>query len=175
VPSAWPERSFEAVVLPHLDAAYNLARYLMRDIDAAEDVLQQAMVRALTYFGSFKGGNARAWLLQVVRNTAYSSIKLNRGMQTVPLEEMAEGVEALTAEGDTPEVALIKGQDRFRVRELLAGLPVELRETLLLREFEELSYKEVATVTGVPIGTVMSRLWRARRMLAQAARASAET
>lgn len=165
--------SFEAVVLPQLDAAHNLARWLMHDAVAAEDVLQEAIVRALTYFPSFRGVNPRAWLLQIVRNTAYDTLKLNRGMHFVPLasgaqDDNAIGVDLPSGEDD-PETSLIKARDRCRVHELIAALPVELRETLVLRELEEMSYKEIAEVTQTPIGTVMSRLWRARRWLLQAA------
>jgi RNA polymerase sigma-70 factor (ECF subfamily) len=161
------------VVLPHLDAAYNLARWLMRDREAAEDVLQEAMVRALTYFASFKGVNPRAWLLQIVRNTAYGSLALNRGIETVPIA--GESDEAIAAElvsgDDDPEAALLRARESRQVRDLIAALPVELRETLVLREFEECSYKEIAEATQTPIGTVMSRLWRARQLLAQSAAA----
>lgn len=161
------------MVLPHLDAAHNLARWLMRDAAAAEDVLQEAMLRALTYFPGFKGVNARAWVLQIVRNAAYASLSLNRGVQLVPIAATAEAgsvsVDALVAEADDPETALLRKSERCRVRELLAALPVELRETLVLRELEELSYKEIAEITRTPMGTVMSRLWRARRLLARAA------
>ena len=165
--------SFEAVVLPHLDAAHNLARWLVRDGDAAEDVVQEAMMRALTYFPSFKGINPRAWLLQIVRNAAYGSAKLNRGVRLVPLDDGGDddgaAVAALVSAEDDPLTALIKTRDRRQVRTLLAALPVELREVLVLRELEELSYKEIAELTKTPIGTVMSRLWRARRLLARAA------
>jgi RNA polymerase sigma-70 factor (ECF subfamily) len=161
------------VVLPHLDAAYNLARWLMRDREAAEDVLQEGMVRALTYFASFKGVNPRAWLLQIVRNTAYGSLALNRGIETVPIA--GESDEAIAAElvsgDDDPEAALLRARESRQVRDLIAALPVELRETLVLREFEECSYKEIAEATQTPIGTVMSRLWRARQLLAQSAAA----
>jgi RNA polymerase sigma-70 factor (ECF subfamily) len=165
--------SFERVVLPHLDAAYNLARWLMRDSEAAEDVLQEAMVRALTYFASFKGINPRAWLLQIVRHTAYGSMALNKGMETVPIaDENGDGVGAeLVATADDPEVALLRSRESRQVRDLVAALPVELREALVLREFEECSYKEIAEATQTPIGTVMSRLWRARQLLARAAEA----
>jgi RNA polymerase sigma factor (sigma-70 family) len=165
--------TFERVVLPHLDAAYNLARWLMRDPEAAEDVLQEAMVRALTYFASFKGVNPRAWLLQIVRNTAYGSMALNRGMQTVPIAEENDeaGAAELVSGDDDPEAALLRSRESRQVRALIAALPVELRETLVLREFEEFSYKEIAEATQTPIGTVMSRLWRARQLLAQAAAA----
>ena len=163
---------FAAVVLPHLDAAYNLARWLMRDPAAAEDVVQEAMLRALTYFASFKGVNPRAWLLQIVRNAAYSSRDLDRGAQLVPLaagpEPGAVTADELPAEADDPEMALVRSREQEQVRQLIAALPLELREPLVLRELEELSYKEIAEVTHTPIGTVMSRLYRARQTLARA-------
>lgn len=165
---------FEAVVLPHLDAAYNLARWLTRNPTDAEDVVQEAVLRAATYFASFRGANARAWLLQIVRNTAYASRALVRGAVTVALpgdERDTAVAPELIDTGDDPETALLKREDRTRVSRLLAALPVELRETLVLREIEELSYKEIAQITQAPIGTVMSRLWRARRMLAAAVQA----
>ena len=165
--------NFEAVVLPHLDAAHNLARWLMRDSAAAEDVLQEAMLRALTYFSSFRGTNPRGWLLQIVRNTAYSALKPEHAVALVPIAAEAEpGAiaedELVSAEAD-PETALIDAQGRRRAVRLIASLPLELRETLVLRELEELSYKEIAEITRTPIGTVMSRLWRARRMVVAAA------
>lgn len=168
-----PRESFETAILPQFDAAHNLARWLMRDANAAEDVLQEAMLRALTYFPSFRGGNPRAWLLQIVRNTAYDALKLDRAAQFVPLAGSAEdddiaGVDLPSGEDD-PETSLIKSRDLRRLQELIGGLPIELRETLVLRELEELSYKEIADVTQVPIGTVMSRLWQARRALLQSA------
>jgi RNA polymerase sigma factor (sigma-70 family) len=176
VPRRSREDSFEAVVLPHLDAAYNLARWLMRDAAAAEDVVQEAMLRALTYFSSFRGVNPRAWLLQIVRNAAYASKSLDRGVQFAPLGEPGEAgtmaAEDLVSEADDPEAVLIKLRGEQQVRELIAALPVELREPLILRELEELSYKEIAEISHIPIGTVMSRLFRARRLLVQAAAAS---
>jgi len=179
VPDSSRDDSFEAVVLPHLDAAYNLARWLMRDAAAAEDVVQEAVLRALTYFASFRGVNPRAWLLQIVRNAAYASTSLDRGMQLVPISASGEpGVVAaddLASTADDPEAALIKMRGERQVRELIAALPIELREPLVLRELEELSYKEIAEITRTPIGTVMSRLWRARHLLAQAVRAEARS
>ena len=172
MPGSSRNDAFAAVVLPHLDAAYNLARWLLRDSAAAEDVVQEAMLRALTYFSSFKGVNPRAWLLQIVRNTAYASRALDRGTQLVPIaatpEPGAVTADDLVAGGDDPEAALIKARGERQVRELIAALPVELREPLVLRELEELSYKEIAEITHAPIGTVMSRLWRARQTLARA-------
>ena len=165
--------SFEAVVLPHLDAAHNLARWLLRDATAAEDVLQEAVLRALTYFPSFRGVNPRAWLLQIVRNTAYGALQHERDARLVPLATSAADVDGvgldLPSGEDDPEVSLIKSRDRCQVRRLVGALPVELREALVLRELEELSYREIAEVTQTPIGTVMSRLWRARRQLVAAA------
>lgn len=169
VPGPSREDSFVALVLPHLDAAYNLARWLVRDPAAAEDVVQEAVLRALTYFAGFKSVNPRAWLLQIVRNTAYISRHLDRGVQLVPIGDAAEpgavAADDLVADADDPETALLRSRDRCRLRQLIAELPVELREPLVLRELEEMSYKEIAVVTGAPIGTVMSRLFRARRLL----------
>ena len=159
-------------MLPHLDAAYNLARWLVRDA-AAEDVVQEAMLRALTYFSSFKGVNPRAWLLQIVRNAAYASTGIDRGVQLVPIGEPGEpGTvpgEDIVSGAEDPEATLIRTRDARQVRELIAALPLELREPLVLREMEELSYKEIAEITRTPIGTVMSRLFRARRILARCA------
>ena len=169
-------RDFGSLVLPHLDAAYNLARWLVRDPVAAEDVVQEAVVRALTYFASFRSDNARGWFLQIVRNAAYASIKLDRGLRTVPLATDDDGGGAAhepADPADDPERTLLKTQAQAGLDRLLAGLPVELRETIILRELEELAYKDIAQITEVPIGTVMSRLWRARRLLTQAAQREA--
>ncbi len=169
---------FDSVVLPHLDAGHNLARYLMRNAADAEDVLQEAVVRALTYFANFRGENARAWFLQIVRNSAYASMKVNRGLRAVPLDQ-APGTEAEASTpefvdpADDPEAALLKARAHQSIDRLLAALPVELREAIVLRELEELSYKEIAQISETPIGTVMSRLWRARQLLAAAARREA--
>lgn len=164
---------FERVVLPHLDAAHNLARWLVGDAALAEDVVQDAALRALGYFGSYRGGDARAWLLRIVRNAAYGALAARRRDGTTSLDTGAgpgtegEGAALQVPDpADNPEAALTRREGLDRLDRALAALPVELRECLVLRELEELSYKEVAHVTGVPIGTVMSRLWRARRALA---------
>jgi RNA polymerase sigma-70 factor, ECF subfamily len=162
---------FEQVILPHLNAAYNLARWLVGDTTLAEDVVQDAALRALSYFGSYRGNNGRAWLLRIVRNAAYGALAARRRSGGASLDDAG-----LTADGDStamqiadsaddPEAALVRREGFARLDQALAALPAELRECLVLRELEELSYKEVAHITGVPIGTVMSRLWRARQAL----------
>jgi RNA polymerase sigma factor (sigma-70 family) len=163
--------AFAAVALPHLDAAFNLARWLTGSAADAEDVVQEAMVRALTYFPSFRGGSSRAWILQIVRNTAYGVLQARRGERIAGRTTLDEagGIEDIPDLGDDPEKSLLLADDLSRIDGLIEGLPIELRETLVLRELEELSYREIARVTAVPIGTVMSRLWRARKMLAKAA------
>jgi RNA polymerase sigma-70 factor, ECF subfamily len=161
---------FAAVALPHLDAAYNLARWLTGSAADAEDVVQEAMVRALTYFPGYRGGNARAWVLQIVRNTALAALGVKARARLVPLasEDDGSGLPEPADPGDDPETALIRVRERRELGRLLGDLPVELREALVLRELEELSYRDIAEITDAPIGTVMSRLWRARRMLAAA-------
>jgi RNA polymerase sigma-70 factor (ECF subfamily) len=164
------DNAFAAVALPHLDAAFNLARWLTGSRAEAEDVVQEAMVRALTYFPSFRGGSSRAWILQIVRNTAYGALKARHGERVAATAAGGEAaIEDIPDPTDGPETALIRSDDLARIDALIEELPLELRETLVLRELEELSYRDIAQVTSVPIGTVMSRLWRARRMLARAA------
>lgn len=152
---------FETVALPHLDAAYTLARYLLRDDAAAQDVVQEAYLRALKYFDRYKGGDARAWVLAIVRNTSHTWRK-REGERPV---EFDERVHSASVEEHTPEAALLRAADRDMVRRALDQLSLELREVLVLREIQGLSYKEIASVAGVPIGTVMSRLARARARL----------
>ncbi|MDY0883170.1 sigma-70 family RNA polymerase sigma factor [Dongia soli] len=162
---------FQAEVLVHLDAAHNLARWILRDPTDAEDVVQEALLRAFSYFPSFRGTNARAWLLQIVRNAAYGALKKKRGIHLVRLGENAEeaGENAELADpADDPEVHLIRSEAQRQIDALLQQLPLELRECVILRELEELSYKEIAEIIEAPIGTVMSRLWRARRLLSKA-------
>ena len=163
--------SFEALVAAHLDAAYNLARWLARDATLAQDIVQDAMVRALTYFSTFRGENPRGWLLQIVRNVALGEID-KRKRATVSIDAQAQSSEmatdaALIDNAIGPEEAANRADDERRVSECVARLPLELRECLVLREWEDLSYKEIARVIEVPIGTVMSRLWRARQLLAE--------
>jgi len=165
---------FARIVLPHLADAYSLARWITGNRTDADDVVQDACLRAFRAIWSTADGNPRAWVLTIVRNTAYASMSLNRGVELVPLtsgsDESEDIVARLPSSDDDPETSLIRSRERDRVRQMIAALPIELRETLVLRELEELSYKEIAEVTRMPIGTVMSRLWRARRLLAQAAR-----
>ena len=145
---------FEREVLPHLDAAHNLARWLTgNDADAA-DVVQEACLRALSFFDGFRGPEARAWLLQIVRNTCYTWLRRNRAAATEALDETALGVRA----GST-------ATERMILSQAIGALPAEFREALVLREMEGLSYKDIAHVVGVPIGTVMSRIARARKLL----------
>jgi RNA polymerase sigma-70 factor (ECF subfamily) len=165
---------FSDIVRAHLPAAYNLARWLVRNPSLAEDVVQDAMLRALKYFPSFRGENARAWLLQIVRNVAYATTQQAPRMTTFAdfhSVEMAEQtlLNFPDAAAD-PEAVLAKSQDAGYLDELLSRLPIELRECIVLRELEELSYREIADITATPMGTVMSRLWRARQLLMQAAR-----
>ena len=154
---------FERQVLPHLDAAYNLARFLMRNDQNAEDVVQEAALRAFRFFDSFRGENSRAWFLSIVRNTAFTALKRNRmDEETVAFDEELHGgqIPALDA-----GIALDRAQDRQKVRAAIEQLPPEYREAITLRELEGMSYKEIADVAGVPLGTIMSRLARARRQL----------
>ena len=162
-----PIGSFDETILPHLDAAHNLARWLVRGGDDAEDVVQEACLRAFRYFDTFRGGNARAWLLTIVRTTAFSWLQKNRGQQlgTEFNEEIhSEGCDALD-----PEALLLQGADTQLLERAMNHLPVRLREILILRELEGLSYREIAEVVGIPMGTVMSTLFRARERFRRAA------
>src|SRR5690242_1877631 len=155
---------FEQLVLPHLDAAFNLARWLLRSREDSEDVTQEAMLRAFRFFRGFHGGDARAWLLQIVRNTCYTWLEKNR-----PVELMTAFDEELHAQpGVSPESLAIAGDNRERLGKALETLPPRFREVLVLRELEGCSYKEIATITAIPIGTVMSALARARQRLQRA-------
>ena len=169
---------FERLILPHLDMAHDLARWLTRNDIDAQDVLQTACLRAFQYFDKFDGENPAAWLLAIVRNTCITWMKRNRsreeltdtdlvsdraGSETEPL--LGGGSRELAKD---PETHLLEGRDRSRINELVAKLPPEFREVIVLREIEDLSYREIADVVGIPIGTVMSRLSRARKLLQDA-------
>jgi RNA polymerase sigma-70 factor (ECF subfamily) len=152
---------FEQLVLPHVDAAFNLARWLLRGRIDAEDVAQEALLRACRFFRGFHGGDARAWLLQIVRNTCYTWLEKNR-----PMELSTEFDEEIHLQAcATPENLAMAGDDRQRLILALETLPPRFREVLVLRELEGCSYKEIAAITSLPIGTVMSSLSRARRQL----------
>ena len=155
---------FEQVVLPQLDAAYNLARWLTRNGHDAEDVVQDAVERALRYFDAFRGGDARAWFLTIVRHACYDWLKRNRPAEIVPGDADAiEGVPDTTT--PTPEQMAVRNASTAVLAEAIAALPLGYREVLILRELEELPYREIARVVDIPIGTVMSRLARARGLL----------
>ena len=165
------KRRFELLALPHLDAAYNLARWLAGNVTDAEDVVQEAYLRAYRYFDAWQGGNFRVWLLTIVRNSFLTWVKENRGARLVFHPDAPTGDSAdteATAWGTPPrdpETLLLERIDSQVLGRLMQTLPAEYREVLLLREVEDLSYREIATVTHMPIGTVMSRLARARLAL----------
>jgi RNA polymerase sigma-70 factor (ECF subfamily) len=164
-------RVFEAAVLLHLNAAYTLARYLTRRGDAAEDIVQEALLRAFRSFDSQRGDNTRAWLLAIVRN-CFLTWQASRGKgEKEPLTLAPNDVVSEwegESEKETPESLLIQHEQSSAVRALIEGLPDTFREVLVLKDIEDMSYREIADITGVPIGTVMSRLARARKMFAAA-------
>jgi RNA polymerase sigma-70 factor (ECF subfamily) len=163
--------NFEQLMLPHLDAAYNLARRLVRDPSMAEDVVQDAFERAFKYFASFRGASGRPWLLQIVRNAAHSTLKAERwgmkvSLSAPTLADEEQGVDMdMPDPSPSPDATLAQRQDLAALDDALNALPVAWRECLILREVEGFSYKEMARIMGVPIGTVMSRLARARQTL----------
>jgi RNA polymerase sigma-70 factor (ECF subfamily) len=156
---------FEQLILPHLDSAYNLARWLYGNEHDAEDAVQEASLRAIRFFSSFRGEDGRAWFLAIVRNTCYTGLRKRRPegiiMAADDENDIATGPEV------DPEQALLQRIDAELLRAAIEQLSVEFRETLILREMDGLSYKEIAQVTDVPPGTVMSRLARARKQLQQ--------
>lgn len=155
-------RRFEQATLPHLDAAYNLARWLTRDDHAAEDVVQEAYFRAAKFFAGFRGADGRAWLLAVVRRAAYDWLAKSRTWTAAAsFDEETHG----RSDESGPEEAAVRVADRQLLRDALDELTPEFREVTVLRELEGLSYQEIAAVAGVPVGTVMSRLSRARKQL----------
>jgi len=164
------ERSrFEQLVVPHLDGAVNLARWLLRNRTDAEDVAQEAMLRAYRFFDQFRGGDARAWLLQIVRNSCYTWLEKNRAM-----ELMTEFDEELHVRPSAnPETLATQADERGRLMRALESISPRFREVLVLRELEGCSYKEIAEITGIPMGTVMSTLYRARERLQRTLTAAA--
>ena len=170
--SAEERRQFETAALPHLDAAYNLARWLTGDDHDAEDVVQEAFLRAQRFFAGCRGGDPRAWLLKVVRNTCYTWLEKNRpspGAVPFDLQRHADAAETLN-----PELVLQARLNTEVVRGAIEGLPAEFREVIVLRELEGLSYQQIAAIAELPLGTVMSRLSRARERLQQALAAHVE-
>lgn len=172
MPGIDQQLSFEQAVLPHLGAAYNLARWLIRSDQDAEDVVQDAYLRALRFFGGFHGGDSRAWLLTIVRHTCYTWLRQKRAyeLNTVFDEEM----HAPESAGGDPEALLLQRVNTQALRATLEALPVEFREVVVLRDLEGLSYKEIAAIADIPLGTVMSRLARARKRLQHALLAQAD-
>ncbi len=156
--------------MPHLDAAYALARWLTRNDADAADVVQEAMLRAFRYFDSYREGDAKSWVLRIVRRSAYSWLERNRPAEIVPLDDEEEPGQAgfAPASGGSTETLLQSRSDLRRLDRLIEALPAPLREAIVLRELQELDYRQIAEVTGVPIGTVMSRLHRARSALRRA-------
>jgi RNA polymerase sigma factor (sigma-70 family) len=173
-----PERDkikrFEQIALPHLDAAYNLARWLTRNADDAEDVVQESFLRALKYLDGFHGGDGRSWLLTIVRHTCYTWLQANRPKEVIGgFDEALYGQDDEdSALGELPEndpaAWLERTSEAQSLNAAITELPLEFREVLILREIEDLSYKEIARIAAIPIGTVMSRLARARKMLQRA-------
>ena len=162
---------FEKAVLPHLDAAYNLARWLTRNDHDAEDVVQDAYLRAFRFFDGMQGGDARPWLLAIVRNATYTWLEKNRPADIVPLDDAglvdsdAETAGHASPSESNPEVIMLQSANRKLVNQALEEIPAGYREVVVLRELEDLSYKEIAAIAGIPIGTVMSRLARGRELL----------
>jgi RNA polymerase sigma-70 factor, ECF subfamily len=157
-------RRFEAQALPHLDAAYSLARWLSRSPADADDIVQDAMLRAFRAFDGFRGDDIRAWLMAIVRNCCRSAGSASRRRAHTELDD------ALAAEAPDPEEAAMAHSQRRRLDAMIALLPEEFREVLILREMEDMPYRQIAEITGVPIGTVMSRLARARAMFREIAK-----
>lgn len=164
------KRAELAQLLPHLGAAYNLARWLTRNEADAEDSVQEAYLRAFKHIESFRGGDGRAWLLTIVRNSCYDRLK-KTGVHDQSVFD--EKIHSISQETVDPETSLLKEERAELVRAALEELPPELREALVLRELEEMSYKQIANITSLPLGTVMSRLSRARERLRVGLRASA--
>jgi RNA polymerase sigma factor (sigma-70 family) len=158
---------FESAVLEHLDAAHNLARWLMRNDQDAQDVVQESCMRALRSFDSFRGGDFRAWFLAIVRNTSFTSLRRNKNSTGAGADQSPEAGADVAADSEVydPQALMMRAANVNLVRRAIDALPDVLREVVILREMEGLSYKEIGKVAGVPIGTVMSRLARGRTQL----------
>ena len=156
---------FERVVVPHLDDAYTLARYLLRDEHDAQDAVQDAVLRAIRYFDGYREGDARAWLLAIVRNCCLTWQRKYRADRVTV--SFAEDIVPPITDGRATDAAAIARSERLLLERAIAELPTEFREVIVLREIEDLSYREISDVVGVPIGTVMSRLARARKRLSE--------
>jgi RNA polymerase sigma-70 factor (ECF subfamily) len=162
-------RRFEQLAMPHLDAAYNLARWLTHNDHDAQDVVQEALLRAMRYINGLRGEGARAWLLQIVRHTCYSWLKENRPVEKVVLDDFDDAWQDIAApSSDEPPAIAMRKADKEQINAAIAGLPVPYREVLVLRELEDLSYADIARIAEIPVGTVMSRLSRARGLMRSA-------
>jgi RNA polymerase sigma-70 factor (ECF subfamily) len=164
---------FRQTIVPQLDAAYNFARFLSRDADAAQDIVQEAFLRAYRSFAGYRGGDARAWVFTIVRNCYHSWLMDRRRKSRLEVDFDAEGdsdevISTIVSDEDTPETALVRKAEAQAVRLILNAMPRPFREILVLRELEELSYHQISEITALPIGTVMSRLARARRAFGDA-------
>jgi RNA polymerase sigma-70 factor (ECF subfamily) len=167
------EQRFQALVLPHLDSAFNLARWLTRSPQDAEDIVQEAYLRAFKFFDSFHGEDGRAWLLGIVRNTFYTWYQQDKThSQSTEFEEELHSIDAKDSAAiqyadNNPEALLIRKDSQRQLQRALEAVSLEFREVLVMRELEDLSYKQIAGIVGIPIGTVMSRLGRGRKQLAE--------
>ncbi len=159
-------RRFEQLVMPHLGAAFNLARWLTRNDHDAQDIVQDASLRAFRYLDALRGDDARAWLLGIVRNTTWSWLQANRPSELSTREDDGE-LQIPAPSSDEPETSAVRRAEARLLNEAIAALPPPLREVIVLRELEDLSYRQIAQIADIPIGTVMSRLSRGRRLLAQ--------
>ena len=159
-------RRFVLLAMPHAGAAYNLARWLTKNDQDAQDVVQEAMMRALRYMGKFHGDNARAWLLQIVRHACFSWLKENRPAERTFVDDSDDSLENVPGPAeDEPHTMALRKAERLEINQAIAALPVAYREVLVLRELEDLSYNDIARIADIPLGTVMSRLARARGLM----------
>jgi RNA polymerase sigma factor (sigma-70 family) len=171
--------SFKQNIVPQLDAAYNFARFLSRDADAAQDIVQEAFLRAYRSFAGYRGGDTRAWIFTIVRNCYHSWLTDRRRKSRLEIDHHGEGdseefISNIPSDEDNPEAALVRKAEAQTVRLILNAMPRPFREILVLREIEELSYHQISDITALPIGTVMSRLARARKAFGDAWRREAE-